>query len=320
MSMLLTWFVLRCLGKVGLLDIPDERSSHLSPTTTGGGLSFVVVVGISFLWNDIGPTTLSPWLIFSTGLAFLGFIDDYSPKPPAVRLLFQVSFCLVLWWWLLVESSYLSSLIANNLLGFLIFLFVTLSTVATINLFNFMDGSDGLASFQSVIFFTFNGFYALYAGDHLLFAICFILSGALLGFLTFNWPPAKLFMGDAGSYFIASQMVMLFFLIFVRGLDLAPGIILMSPFIVDSVLTLMKRFFIGETWWKPHRTHVYQIICKKDGSLRLLKYYFLLHFFFLIPLAFVALLFPQSSVFCLILSLSALSYIWYHYQKGKHIY
>ena len=179
-----TWGILRALIPLlrrGLLDAPNARSSHSLPTPRGGGLAFVLVgsAAVACLGGGL-PVLCLP-------LALVGFLDDRHNLPAALRYGVQVVTALVL---LLISPWHLS------LIGVLPWLLLLIAVTAVINFTNFMDGLDGLvAGCMSLLF----SIAALTGMPDL-----WPLVGALLGFLLWNWSPAKVFMGDVGSTFLGA--------------------------------------------------------------------------------------------------------------------
>lgn len=225
------------------LDKPNHRSLHTKVTPRTGGLA--IVAGLISTWMLIGPL----WLLLVPLLLLLvvSLIDDVMELPVRWRLLTQ-----------LIVSSIFVSLLFPAISWWLVALLVLVITWM-INLYNFMDGSDGLAGGMAL--FGFGGYsIAAYLSND--FQIAFLsgaIASAALAFLVFNFHPAKIFMGDAGS-------VPLGFLSASLGLcglqrDLWPAwfpLLVFSPFIVDASVTLMKRLFLGEKIWQAHRSHYYQ--------------------------------------------------------------
>jgi UDP-N-acetylmuramyl pentapeptide phosphotransferase/UDP-N-acetylglucosamine-1-phosphate transferase len=143
--------------------------------------------------------------------------------------------------------------------GFWLTLAAALATTWMINLYNFMDGSDGLAGGMAVIGFGGYGYAALAGGDFSFAAINFSVAAAALGFLFFNFPPARIFMGDVGAIALGYLAAVLGIAGWLRGdWPLWFGVIVFSPFIVDATCTLLKRLARGTRVWQAHREHYYQ--------------------------------------------------------------
>jgi len=239
------------------LDIPNERSSHTRPIPRGGGL--VIVLGFYLglaLWLSIGGSLSARawgWLIGALLVATVSFIDDLHSLPAAPRLAAHAigaGFLTIVG----VQDRELPIALALPLA----FLWIALVT----NVYNFMDGIDGLAASQAVI----AGTALMLAGGVVNNPVVQIgsglLAGASAGFLVHNLPPARLFMGDVGSTFLGFNFAALALLgnLGVGGgrLPIEFGIVILAPFLFDSVVTLARRIARGERWYAAHRTHYYQ--------------------------------------------------------------
>ena len=229
------------------LDHPNHRSLHESPTPRTGGLA--VMLGAGCGWALVQPPFEQlPTIALALALSAIHFFDDARGLSIALRFGIQVIASAVLVW--------LLPAVPGGMLG------TALALVALVwmtNLYNFMDGSDGLAGGMAAFGF---GFYSLaaYHDGFIAFAVqSACLAAASVGFLWFNFNPARIFMGDAGSIPIG-------FLAAATGIagwqaklwPLAFPVILFSPFIVDASVTLLKRFLTGEKFWQGHRDHYYQ--------------------------------------------------------------
>jgi len=187
-----------------ILDIPNDRSSHTIPTPRGGGLAFVVVflIGLVALWQfDMVDLRLFLALVGGGSIiAGLGWIDDKQGLSARIRLIFHfiaaawVVFCLDGFSSLNLGFTELNLFWVANVL-------VVIAIVWMINLYNFMDGIDGIAGTEAI---TISGAAAifLWVQNSGLAAVCLLMIAAVLGFLIWNWPPAKVFMGDVGSGFL----------------------------------------------------------------------------------------------------------------------
>ena len=141
------------------------------------------------------------WLVFSLGLSLLGGLDDIKPQKVRTRLLGQFVLAIFCWSTLLEYLLPNSLLLIKNYSSYLFLLIFTLVSLLHINLFNFMDGSDGFAATQGIVFFGFHAIVFLFCDAEPLAIYCLTLVSILVGFLVYNWPPARIFMGDSGSYF-----------------------------------------------------------------------------------------------------------------------
>jgi UDP-N-acetylmuramyl pentapeptide phosphotransferase/UDP-N-acetylglucosamine-1-phosphate transferase len=228
-------------------DIPNERSLHSTPVPRIGGVG--LTAGVLSGWA-LQFTSLAWWLVLPLIAVFVvSMLDDMYGLP--VRQRFSIQFIAAV---ALVGGA---GLFASH--GVVVAMLVVLITVWMTNLYNFMDGSDGLAGGMGLFGF---GMYALAAWmnhNETLAMLNLSIAAAALGFLFFNFPPAKLFMGDAGS-------IPLGFLVAAMGLigwqqgswSVWFPLLVFSPFIVDSTVTLTKRTLRGVKITEAHREHYYQ--------------------------------------------------------------
>ncbi len=238
------------------MDLPNERSLHRKPVPRVGGVALIggVLVG----WVPLRQEWLLPLVLIAGGLAAVSFVDDLRGLPVGARLVAH-----------LVAGGALVFAGSVAPPGALQTIAVVAGTVWLINLYNFMDGSDGLAGGMAV--FGFGG-YALAAylmGDAGMAAAALTVSLAALAFLLFNFNPARVFMGDAGSTalgFLAAALGLI-------GLqrDLWPPwfpLLVFSPFLLDASVTLAKRLLAGQRVWQAHREHYYQRLIRAGWSHR----------------------------------------------------
>lgn len=255
--------------KRGVMDVPNQRSSHQDPTPRGGGMAIVASFLIIFLLVGLSQSSSSNlnWGLIINGLAIsiLGFLDDLYTLRRTPRIIA---------WIIITAVSIIFGIELNTItlpilgiiqFGFLSPLVTFLWLIGVTNLFNFMDGIDGLAGFEALIASGFLAGIAFYAGNTLVFSASVIIFGAVLGFLPHNFPKAKIFMGDGGSNFLGY----LFAALAVIGsqgdqsqIPFIIPVILLSMFLWDGGTTLIKRLPKGKDWLEPHRDHYYQRLIK----------------------------------------------------------
>ncbi len=254
--------------RAGVLDIPNERSSHSVPTPRTGGLGILagVLAGLAVVGVVTGsmPSTGEWWLLAFLGAgSLIGFADDWKRLPTAVRfpgyLVVSTGICLA---YARVEILDLPGIptLALGSGGGVIFsvLFVAWYT----NLFNFMDGIDGIAGGAAAICLGALGVVFEGHGDAVLAGLAFASAGASVGFLFYNYPPASVFMGDGGSVFLGLAAGALSLAAVAQGaLSLSAAVLLMLPFVFDATFTLIRRIVQRERFWAAHRSHVYQQMC-----------------------------------------------------------
>ncbi|MHB1116102.1 MraY family glycosyltransferase [Sideroxydans sp.] len=228
-------------------DIPNERSLHSIPIPRIGGIG--LTMGLLVGWG-LMLSSLVWWLVLPmVGLIAVSLLDDAKNLPVKSRFLSQLGAAALL----VVGSGLL-----NNQ-GWLIAIIVLFLTVWMTNLYNFMDGSDGLAGGMALFGFSVYGVAAFLAHNETLAMLNFTIAAATIGFLYYNFPPARVFMGDAGS-------IPLGFLVATMGLwgwqqECWPmwfPLLVFSPFIVDASVTLLKRALRGAKITEAHREHYYQ--------------------------------------------------------------
>jgi UDP-N-acetylmuramyl pentapeptide phosphotransferase/UDP-N-acetylglucosamine-1-phosphate transferase len=254
---LLSWALvglyMRAMRSARRLELPNERSMHKVPVPVGAGLGMVAATLLLWPLFD-GPSTLqSALLACVAALGALSWIDDRRTLSPAVRLGAQsmaIAVCLYL---LPAESRLLNALplLAERLaLG--------LAWLWFINLFNFMDGIDGLAGSEAIAMTV--GYVALvsFVGmDGPYWRLALIIAATSAGYLVWNWHPAKVLMGDAGSIPLGFMLGWMMIDLAIAGYWPA-AIILPLYFVADATLTLLKRLARGERPWTAHREHYYQ--------------------------------------------------------------
>lgn len=240
--------------RAGLLDIPTQRSSHSVPTPRGGGIALVSAV-LAVSAHELARLNQRPWPMFLpllgavTALTFVGWMDDRGSIRVAVRLIVHV-LCGVAVAVLVNEIAPSSGVINIVWLGWWMFW-----TVASINIVNFMDGIDGMVATQGIVFGVF--LFTLLPNSTLPSRFGLILAAACLGFLVWNWAPAKMFMGDVGS----GPLGLFFVIGGATALEGAlPALVFLPlfPLYLDAVLTLIIRFRRGERLTDAHRSHLYQ--------------------------------------------------------------
>lgn len=272
-ALLLSWLLasrVRLYALDKLVDIPNERSSHSSPTPRGGGLAIVItVLGGIVLAGIMRWITLDLTLALAGGgamIAAVGWIDDHRDVPARIRFAVQVAAAAWAIYWLHGIPS-LSIGDASVHLGLLGTILGILGIVWAINLYNFVDGIDGLAAGEAISTGTIGGLILLATGHTGLAMIALLIAAANAGFLPLNWAPAKLFMGDVGS----GTLGYLF-----AGLSIASEnagavpvliwVLLLGAFVFDATVTLCRRVVNGERWYQAHHSHAYQRMVQAGRS------------------------------------------------------
>lgn len=244
-----------------LLDVPNERSSHSTPTPRGGGLAIAIVVLTGILVGSAGGwirTSVALALVPSgLAVAAVSWLDDRRPVPAWIRLLIHV--CAAAWVVYCfgpVESVDAGRTVSLGPLGPIL---TVLGIAWTANLFNFMDGIDGLAAGEAVTVGLGAMLLCWRTGDFEPAWLAGLVAVAAAGFLPWNWSPARIFMGDVGAVFLGFMLASLGVLAHQRGDVPAAGwLVLLGVFFVDATITLIRRVVRRERWYAAHRSHAYQ--------------------------------------------------------------
>lgn len=271
LSVLLTWGLRHYALHRGLVDNPNSRSSHLLATPRGGGLAFVLVFLGLLLWAksfyQSGLQGVEPlaWVLLVGGamVALIGFIDDHRDLSARLRILIHLGAAtlvigfigtppVLLGNWLLADGWWLSTL------------FVVL-LVWLLNLFNFMDGIDAIASMQAItVLSSASMILIVNQSEPQIVLWLMLLASGVAGFLIWNWPSAKIFMGDAASGFLGFCLgAFACFSAKHYPIELWSWVILLGLFVVDASWTLGVRVLNGEKWYQPHAKHAYQILARQ---------------------------------------------------------
>jgi Fuc2NAc and GlcNAc transferase len=257
---LLTGLVRRFALTHELFDVPNERSSHTVPTPRGGGLAVVAIVldgaGLLALAGRI-PAGIFIALLGGALVAWIGWIDDRRGLPAWVRLASHFGAAAWALWWLGGMPT-LTIGAGTAELGLFGSILACVAIVWAINLTNFMDGIDGLASSETATV-SFTAAALLAPANPGLAATAAVTGGAALGFLVWNWQPARIFLGDVGSGFLGFVLATLGVASERSGaVPVAIWILLYMVFAVDGTVTLVRRAARGERWYTAHRSHAYQ--------------------------------------------------------------
>jgi UDP-N-acetylmuramyl pentapeptide phosphotransferase/UDP-N-acetylglucosamine-1-phosphate transferase len=284
LSALFTWLSIHYARRRRLLDLPGQRRSHNEPTPRGGGLGIVLAVllcsclpGLCFgsLHQSIYQASVAIALILVAGI---GWSDDHRPLSARIRILVHFIAALILLLlplvFVLVDGSEVGDAIRDwhTEVASIAFLVLVVFVVATgivwsINLHNFMDGINGLLACQAIFVFVALALACVSAGRTVVAWQLFVLAAATLGFLPFNFPRAKIFMGDVGSGALGLLIaIALGLAIGSPQPALFTGIIACSAFGTDATCTLLSRMFRGRRWYSAHREHLYQWMARSGMS------------------------------------------------------
>lgn len=259
------WFTRRICdpdSMLHVLDHPNERSLHTRPVPRTGGVAIVAGVFAGFLVVAFGGEAAAQlfWFALATFLtAVLSFVDDRRGLSVRVRLFGHLAAGVLL----AVSGLYLSEAALPGIVwrwpAAIGMVLSVLYLVWMVNLYNFMDGMDGFAGGMGVIGFGTLALLGGLAGNFAFLSVNLVIAFSVAGFLIFNFPPARVFMGDTGSAALG---------LLAGGVSLWGAregafpfwiaVLVFSPFIVDATITLLRRLRRGERVWQAHKTHYYQ--------------------------------------------------------------
>ncbi|MBK6597907.1 MAG: glycosyltransferase family 4 protein [Proteobacteria bacterium] len=295
LSLLGTLVIYRVLQSRGVLDVPNERSSHTAAVPRGGGAALFATtcVGVItlLLFGQFNVTVLAVFAICGGAIATVGLIDDVRGASVTTRLAVHlVAACVTAAWALFVnESVYQQQTVVVQLV---LFLAATIGIVGFLNVFNFMDGIDGLAAAEALFVGAAAAFLMQASGKEVSDAywLAVSIAAAAAGFMMLNWAPARIFMGDIGSGFLGFSLAFVATLSVFQGqLPIYVWLILTAAFTVDASLTLLMRAFRGERVYEAHRSHAYQRLSRRLGSHgRVATLYSLVNVVWLLPLAWLS--------------------------------
>ncbi|MGA2570173.1 MAG: glycosyltransferase family 4 protein [Terracidiphilus sp.] len=300
-SALLTAGVRHYLLRRGIMDRPNARSSHATPVPRGGGIGIVLAFLCAVVWlvhEQAVPAGLASALVGGgIAIGLVGFLDDRFRMAAWPRLIVHL---LAAAWAVRCFTAMSPGVFTGGPRGWFSGGVALLGLVWLTNLFNFMDGIDGLAGMEAA---TVSGLAALLLsrggmpGDT---RVCWMLAAASLGFLVWNWPPAKVFLGDVGSGFLGFSLgVPALFSSRGGGARLWTWLILLGAFLVDSTVTLLRRMLARERWYEAHRSHAYQHAARALGShVKVTLAFAAINAGYLFPLAWCAERYPAFAPAC----------------------
>jgi Fuc2NAc and GlcNAc transferase len=290
-AVILTPMLRRWLLHCNLVDLPGERRSHSMPTPRGGGLAVIVAMILAIV--VCGPVWWSGLFLLGL-LGMLGWVEDRHEIDPAIRLMAQGVFAVLALW-------LIGGVATVDILGYTVrvpWLWTLLSGIAVvwlINLHNFMDGSDGLAAMQGIWSGLAMGLLMVHDGLVAPAVLALAMAGGFAGFLVWNCPPARIFMGDAGSLALGGGVAILALIGAASGaVSVWVSLIVTSLFVVDATATLVMRVIQGEQWYTAHRQHAYQcLITAGWGHGHVLTLYAAINLLVVLPVAILATAHPH---------------------------
>lgn len=316
-SLILSRLVIHYFGK-RLLDTPNSRSSHQTPTPRGGGIAIVTGVMITVLaalgLGYIAPTPIY-WILLPLGLiAILGFSDDLFNLNVGMRLTIQFLLAGLGVYFIGVDNEWPQSV--QLLAAGVMILFIVWMT----NLYNFMDGINGLAALEAISVCMGMAFiYWVQTANTDVIYLLIIITASTCGFLCWNFPTAKLFMGDAGSLFLGLSLGLLTIESASEDFHLAVAwLIMLGVFIVDASYTLFYRLITKQAVHQAHRTHAYQKTAIKLNSHALTTFAIVaINLFWLLPIAIAATITQLNSFAALLIAYTPLLLIAHKSHAGR---
>jgi Fuc2NAc and GlcNAc transferase len=254
-----------------VLDVPNNRSSHTTPTPRGGGMAIVVTllgaVALLGTVSAITPRLAAAMLLSGGAIAMVGFVDDKWQVAAPIRLMVHFG-AVLLFVWFLGRLPPIDFGIGIWDLGILGSALGVLVLVWFLNLYNFMDGIDGIAGAEAISVAMIAAALLVSRGAESPAPLLLLLTAAAAGgFLIWNWPPARVFMGDAGSGFLGFSLGAIAWVTISSGqLSVWVWLILFGTFFVDATVTLLRRWGRGERLATAHRSHAYQRLSRRLGS------------------------------------------------------
>lgn len=239
-------------------DAPGRRRLHASPTPRGGGVAIALVLLLAMVWvsQSVEGSQGVPGLAAGVALfAGLGLLDDLFPVPVVAKFILQLASAAVM----------ILAMTQGWALGWVAVVCLVLVCSYTVNIWNFMDGSNGLIAVQALLVSLAVG---LWPDQPAALRLCALaLAGACLGFLPFNLPSARVFLGDVGSHALGAAVFGLLLLAWRAGtISLAQSLLFGSVLLLDSGYTLVRRALSGKAVWRAHREHLYQYAVRRGYS------------------------------------------------------
>jgi UDP-N-acetylmuramyl pentapeptide phosphotransferase/UDP-N-acetylglucosamine-1-phosphate transferase len=246
------------LRRAAVLDRPNERSSHEIPTPRGGGIAVIAAALAAWLvliTAGAAPVSLLAVIAGAAALAAISWLDDLRGLPPAMRLGVQCAAVAIGIFAAMPEGAVFQGWLPSGLDRAA----AALLWVWFVNLYNFMDGIDGIAGSETAAIGVGLALFAVAGVGHdpALAALAAAVAAAAVGFLVWNWAPARIFLGDVGSVPLGYLLGFLLLAAAARGYWKV-ALILPLYFLADATITLLRRLARGERIWLPHRQHFYQ--------------------------------------------------------------
>lgn len=323
MTVIITKALIEFARPLGMIDAPNERSSHTAPTPKGGGLSFFIVftfvsLGLYWLYPEYNPI-VQPLLFGGPFVVLLGWLDDRFALSALLRL--GVHFVVAIMIYRLITKGFIVPVQISFLPNFfwINFIFCILFIAWFINLYNFMDGADGLASSTAIAGSALMAVVChLHGSDELAMIYC-LIAYTVSGFLFFNWAPARIFMGDTGSYFLGFLFASLALISKVyANVSFYSHITIFGFFIFDATYVLLRRLLRREKVFQAHKMFLFHKLMKQGWSHRKVSaFYTLVLVMWLFPLSNLAASMANWGIVIVLISYLPLLGLAIHYRAGE---
>lgn len=312
-TVILAWVLIRYNTERQWLDHPNSRSAHKYPMPSAGGIAMLIPFLVALLYcRSAGLLTAREALVFAGCLfvALVGLLDDLLTLSIRWRLPFQfVGAVWVIYWAGDLPAVQfgewdLEFPVAVHILAVLAFMWL-------LNLFNFMDGIDGLAASEAGFVTLLSCLFAINVADQAISIVASVTCAVALGFLIWNWAPAKIFMGDVGSSLLGYLLGALAVVSLTHGsMNPWSWLLLLGVFVVDATYTLLFRLGSGQRWYEAHSSHGYQNAARLLGShQRVTLVVLVINLTWLAPLAWLANHSPEMGVYLSVLGLLPLVFL-----------
>jgi len=269
MTYISIFLLIRYAEKLGLVDIPNERSMHDKRIPRGAGIAFILTVFFVLLFFDYDYLKTYYYIYFSIAIVFVsGIWDDYKDISPKIKFIF-IFFASVLLYMHNVAIYSLGTYFGYEIIipSWLVFPFTFFAISGYTNALNLMDGLDGLAASISIVIFTTFFAIGLEHNDELLMTLSSFITASLLAFLLFNWNPAKIFMGDSGS--LALGMVVVILSIHsLKYITPASVLFIIALPILDTFIVMTRRIQRGQSPFKADKNHMHHFLFNMKGDVR----------------------------------------------------
>jgi Fuc2NAc and GlcNAc transferase len=318
-TLALTYSLIKYSGRLGMLDVPNERSSHVQPTPKGGGLAFFTVFTLIcaalYFWQQDYQSILFPLFVGAPVVVLLGWLDDRRSLSAWPRLMVHFAVSVIVY--ALITNNFQEPMSISFLpdIEWVAIGFCLLFIAWSINLYNFMDGADGVAASTGMVGASLMAVVAYFHGAPAIAMIYVLVAYCLAGFLVFNWAPAQIFMGDTGSYFLGFVFASLALISKVNAsVSIYSHIIIFGFFIFDATYTLFRRALRRERLFSPHKMFLFhKLIAKGWSHSKVATFYAAVIIVWLFPLSSLAATFgPWGMAFVFIAYLPILLFAIYH--------